>query len=168
MHVVAVIYSYTYQIFRGSLKALRQLKIPINFGSLLDYEEAFNYISEMVRVDSFDSQHYVDGAKGMDTVYLLVSLCRSGVAYVARALAFLSVFGIDNAIEFYKSAGKLKYKELALDAEVFGEDVVPYVKRGIAAQREEKRSAAEQAREMREKNGGVDAAVEEEYMKMEV
>ena len=102
-------------------------------------------------------------------------------------------FTLDNAIEFYKSAGKLKYKELAVDEEVFGEDVVPYVKEGIAKRREEKRSAAEQAKrdaeqaeteraaakaqaekerlaakEVRENNGCVDAAVEEEYMKMEV
>ena len=39
-------------------------------------------------------------------VLVLVSLCRSGTAYIARAIALLGMFGAEAAIEFHQSAAK--------------------------------------------------------------
>ena len=117
--MVTVIYSFTYQIFRGSINALKHMDFSLNFKGLVDIPAAAAYLADLVRIDSFDAQHYLDGAKGMDALYLMISLCRSGVAYVARAIAFMSAFGLKEAIEFHDSAGYRTFKDLAADKEVF-------------------------------------------------
>ena len=95
------------------------MDFSLNFKGLVDIPAAAAYLADLVRIDSFDAQHYLDGAKGMDALYLMISLCRSGVAYVARAIAFMSAFGLKEAIEFHDSAGYRTFKDLAADKEVF-------------------------------------------------
>ena len=98
---------------------MRELNFSLDPASLLDVETAVKYLSDLVKPDSFDARHYVAGAKGVDTLYLLVSLCRSGTAYIARAIALLGMFGAEAAIEFHQSAAKKTNVELA-NSDVFG------------------------------------------------
>ena len=95
------------------------MDFSLNFKGLVDIPAAAAYLADLVRIDSFDAQHYLDGAKGMDALYLMISLCRSGVAYVARAMAFMSAFGLKDAIEFHTSAAKGSFKDLAADEDLF-------------------------------------------------
>ena len=101
MRALAEIYSFTFEVFRTGEFAMPAINIdPTQLGNLAT--NALEYLADLNA--SFDPEHFLEGARALLALNMLLSLVKTGIAVVAGLLSAGECLGVLPNIQFSECA----------------------------------------------------------------